>query len=599
MRPQTGAPDLAASLDGSYVACADRGLALYATASRTQVASAALDGPAEVAFLGDQLLVVVPGDGRTQLHGFSVPSLELIASLELEGRLRLLAAVGNRALVVTEGLEQPRIVVLTTKIFVETIALREPLLLATAAPEDRLLVASRGRDAQLECWDPFLRRALFRLNLPLMPRAHLAGFSARRRLLWIAGAGPQGTLEVFRFSDGRLQARVELGVTIVGASGHPDSPRLVVATSQADEGVVSLTELDFQLGERRVIKAPFSPKAICVVEGAQPALVLVDVGPPTWLPLDVAAASPEPTAAAAGVSTPRAAKEPHPRVSNPADWRGKLQASKSTRGGAATAAAARPGAASSPRGAAAAVAAVEAIDTLDEPGGHWRDELCDWADKQLASPRRALEAPAPPEESTLATTVARLALDERSTRALQLLYGARLLGQPGVPAATVARALGEGESADEAAWDEALGRGLLGQLGLARAREGRLALSRPTGRFLDGAPPRLTILAGAASDAELPIGNVRLDGGAEPLAEIGARLAAQYGYDVALVLVEGARPARSLAAMLVEARLHGAWPIVDVSVKAARWASALDEGPTVVVVRGDEVPAAIAALPAL
>ncbi|MGZ3439341.1 MAG: hypothetical protein ACXVDD_07485, partial [Polyangia bacterium] len=94
-------------------------------------------------------------------------------------------------------------------------------------------------------------------------------------------------------------------------------------------------------------------------------------------------------------------------------------------------------------------------------------------------------------------------------------------------------------------------------------------------------------------------GNVRLDGGVEPLAEIGARLAAQYGYDVALVLVEGAMPARSLASQLVEARLHGAWPIVDVSVKAARWANALDEGPTVVVVRGDEVPAVIAARPAL
>ncbi|MGZ3443630.1 MAG: hypothetical protein ACXVDD_29105, partial [Polyangia bacterium] len=364
------------------------------------------------------------------------------------------------------------------------------------------------------------------------------------------------------------------------------------------EGVVSLTELDFQLGERREIKAPVSPKAICVVEGAKPMLVMVDVGPPTWLPLDVAAASPEPTQASASAAAARPAREPHPRVSNPADWRGKLQASQSAKSGAATAGAARPSATSSPRGAAA-VAAVEAVDALDEPSGHWRDELCDWAEKQLASPRRTLEAPTLPAESTLTTTVARLALDERATRTLQLLYGARLLGQGGVPAASVARALGEGDAADEAAWDEALGRGLLGQLGLVRARYGRLALSAPPGRFLDGAPPRLTILAGGASDAELPGGNVRLDGGVEPHAEIGARLAAQYGYDVALVLVEGATPARSLASMLVEARLHGAWPIVDVSVKAARWASALDEGPTVVVVRGDEVPAMIAALPAL
>ncbi|MCU1280924.1 MAG: hypothetical protein JWM53_4470, partial [bacterium] len=409
MRLHPGAPDLAASLDGSYVAYAGGTLSLYATTSRAEVASTPLDGPAELAFLADdRLFVIVPGDGRSQLHGYSLPSLELIASLELEGRLRVLTAVGGRALIATESLEQPRIVALTTKLFVESIALREPLLLATAAPEDRLLVASRTREVQLECWDPFLRRALFRLNLPLMPRAQLAGFAARRRLLWIAAAGPLGTLEVFRFSDGRLQARVDLGAEIVGASGHPDSPRLVVATRQADEGVVSLTELDFQLGERRVVKAPFSPRAMCVSEGARPALVLVDHGAPTWVALEHAA-GPEPMAAttASVAAAAKPAKEPHPRVSNPEDWRGKLQAAKAAKSAAAPAA---PAGASSPR-AAVAVAAVEALDALDEHSAHWRDELCDWAEKQLASPRRALETPPVPDDSTLATVVARLALD--------------------------------------------------------------------------------------------------------------------------------------------------------------------------------------------
>ena len=233
MRLSPGAPDLVASVDGAYVACAGETLTLYSQSTRAEVASTSLDAPADVAFLGaDRLLAVVPGDGRTQLNGYALPSLELVATLELEDRLHILAAVGTRALVATESLEQPRVVAVTTKILVETMPLREPLLLATAAPEDRLLAASRTRDAQLECWDPYLRRALFRLNLPLLPRAQLAGFAARRRLLWIAAAGPTGTLEVFRFSDGRLQARVDLGALIVGAAGHPDSPRLVVATAQ-------------------------------------------------------------------------------------------------------------------------------------------------------------------------------------------------------------------------------------------------------------------------------------------------------------------------------------------------------------------------------
>ncbi|HEY2744397.1 MAG TPA: hypothetical protein VGL86_07235 [Polyangia bacterium] len=584
MRLEGGAPDLAASVDGVYVACAGAKLTLSAQATRAAIAAVPLDGPADVAFVGaDRLLALVRGDERTRLDGYALPSLELVATLELDDRLVVLAATGGRALIATENLEQPRVVAVTTKIVIDTIGLREPLLLATAAPEDRLLAASRTREAQIECWDPFLRRALFRLNLPLLPNAQLAGFSARRRLLWIAAGGASGTLEVFRFSDGRLQARVELGAAIVGAAGHPDSSRLVVATRPSDGAAVELTELDFQAGERRPLSAPVAPRAMCVVEGEKPALVMVSGDePPTWMALGAAATEGKASAAPATAAT----KTVHPRVTNAADWRGKLQATKAAAG--ATGATATATATAT---AAAALAPAEA-----EHAPHWRDELCDWAEQQLAAPRRMIDAPVPSDDSPLATVVGRLALDERSARALAFVYGARLLGHADLPAATVARALGDG---DADAWDEALGHGLAGRLGLVHARGGRVALSAPAGRFLDGAAPRLPIVAGSASDAELPAGAVRLDGGVEPLGEIGSRLARQYGYDVALVLVEGAAPARMLAWKLVEARLHGAWPVIDVSTKGKKWAHALDDGPCVVIVRGDEVPAAIATLPAL
>ena len=39
--------------------------------------------------------------------------------------------------------------------------------------------------------------------------------------------------------------------------------------------------------------------------------------------------------------------------------------------------------------------------------------------------------------------------------------------------------------------------------------------------------------------------------------------------------------------------------VVDISKKAARWTDALDEGPSVIITRGDEVPSEIKALPAL
>jgi hypothetical protein len=300
------------------------------------------------------------------------------------------------------------------------------------------------------------------------------------------------------------------------------------------------------------------------------------------MPLAVATLPDAPTAAPAAPVADAGKRAPHPRVSDPADWRGKLQATRES--GARTAAA-----------TARAAVAVAPVEDAAETAAHWRAELCDWAEKLLAAPRRALELPVVPAESTLATVNERLALDDAAARTLALLYGARLVGQRGVAAATVARAL----DADEAAWDEALGRGLCGRLGLAHARDGRLLLSTAAGRFLDGVAPRVPIVNGSASDAELPGGNVRLDGGVDRHAEIGARLAARYGYDVALVLVEGERPARMLAWKLVEARLHGAWPVIDVIVKAAKWTGGLDDGPSVVVLRGDEVPAEIAALPLL
>ena len=131
-----------------------------------------------------------------------------------------------------------------------------------------------------------------------------------------------------------------------------------------------------------------------------------------------------------------------------------------------------------------------------------------------------------------------------------------------------------------------------------RARDGALGLTAATGRFVDGAPPRVQLVAGGPGAAELPAGNTRVDGGAEPLGAIAARLAAEFGYDVALVSVDGEAPRRALKSRLVEARLHGAWPLVDVHADPGRWLDALDEGPTVVVVRG-EVPPALAALPAL
>ena len=229
MRLSPGAPELVASLDGSTVVMALPGrLFLYSPDGNQQATTTLPDGEPDVGFVGERLLCIVRGE-VTHILALALPSLEVVAELELEERLRLLACVGMRALVANESLEHPRIVTVTTVLVIEPIAVHQPLIFATAAPDERLLVASRGRNQQLECWDPVHRRALFRLNLPLMPKAQLAGFAARRRLLWIAATGDESMLELYRFSDGRLQARADLGGNVLGAAGHPESPRLIVA----------------------------------------------------------------------------------------------------------------------------------------------------------------------------------------------------------------------------------------------------------------------------------------------------------------------------------------------------------------------------------
>src|SRR5947209_6523134 len=113
MRLVPGAPELVSSEEQPYVVCASDHLTLYDAGSRQELASRPLPsglGAAQLGFIGERLLVIVPGDGRTSLMAYALPSLEPIAQLELEERLRAVCFMPNRALVTTESFEQPRVV---------------------------------------------------------------------------------------------------------------------------------------------------------------------------------------------------------------------------------------------------------------------------------------------------------------------------------------------------------------------------------------------------------------------------------------------------------------------------------------------------------
>jgi hypothetical protein len=250
-------------------------------------------------------------------------------------------------------------------------------------------------------------------------------------------------------------------------------------------------------------------------------------------------------------------------------------------------------------GPAATTNAAAAEETEAAPD--WRGPLCDWAAMVLVHPRSARPLPSEERPTLLDAAAARLGLGPLATRALALLYGARLLGEhDGVPAATVARALAstlETGAPDGDAWAEALGQGPLSQRGLVRAHRGRLLLRMTAARFLDGAAAGVPIFAATGRDAPPVAGAVRMDGDSEPLALLAARLSNRYGCAVAMLALSGTATARTLATGLCEARLRGAWPLIEGPDDTAMWIDALDGGPAVIVVRG-AVPPALAMLPA-
>ena len=604
-------PALAVGPSGVVAVCAGGRLRLVDARTRDPLAERRLgEGVVELAFAEGggvpRLLAFERGAHVTLVRSLALPRLEPSGELELTGSVGPAAVIGERVLVTSEAGEYPRLMTLAPRaLSVDPIALREPVQLATATPEDRLLVAARD---QVECWDPLLRRAMYRLNLPVS-RPRQAGFAARRRLLWVAS---QAQLEAFRFSDGRLQLRVELGGRFVAAAGGGESPRVVVAIadgaplprdgsagavrgSSADAPRLEVLELIAQ--ERRRIEAASTPAAFAVVDGEPAQLVLADAGGAlTFLPLPTAE---DPTAAEPVVT---AAEGREARVEG--GWRARVGARPEPKS------AAPPPPPSPPFSAPIRDEEPRAPAPAGSPREAWRTQLLGWA--EAAERAGAVEGLAGGEASLLREVARRFALEAPAAAALGLLYAAWLRGDDGgVPAATLQRLVagaptkgGAVEGAvsgdEDAAWREALGRGALGREQLVRAQRGRLRLRPAVGRFLDGAAPRIEIVASAAPLHSLP---ARLQGGPLRLAlpdeedRTAARtVARQLGQDVALVELGRRRPA---AAQLLEARLYGALPLL--CGDPAQLRHALDTLPHVLMLVGYRgyCPEALAALPVL
>ncbi|HZJ66573.1 MAG TPA: hypothetical protein VFD36_23870 [Kofleriaceae bacterium] len=211
----------------------------------------------------------------------------------------------------------------------------------------------------------------------------------------------------------------------------------------------------------------------------------------------------------------------------------------------------------------------------DGGAGEWREVLAAFGE-ELARGGVA-EVPGVESETELGQLADRLGLGAAARRALVVMYGVYLVGEPALAIARLAAMVGE--------WGEALGRGDLGSLAMLRRRGGRVALRSAVTDVLDGVGPRAIRLVGDGTAHARP-GAVRMarDGRADEVIE--RELAAQLGR---IAVIDG-----GATRAVLEARLHGAtavaltapavrplpWPrdaglIVVTEASAPAWAAAL------------------------
>jgi hypothetical protein len=210
--------------------------------------------------------------------------------------------------------------------------------------------------------------------------------------------------------------------------------------------------------------------------------------------------------------------------------------------------------------------------------GTWRDVLAGYGGELVRG--QIAEAPEVAADTELGRLAQRLGLAGAARQALAALYAAYLIGEPMLPLAQLAQALGD--------WIEALGQGELGALAVLRRRGGRVGLRGAVSDVLDGAPPRAIRVVGDAAAMPSP-GAMRFARDGRPDAAIESALARQLGR---IAVIEGG-PRRAL----LEARLHDATAVALAAPATRPLPWPRDAG--LVVVAEPAAPAWVAALPEL
>ena len=513
------------------------------------------------------------------------PYLEAVARLDLDLPMRIAAVTGPRLVLVSlDGKAVTIVRVAGRALSAQTLDTGGPVEFAVGLERNQVLF---GLSRKMESWDAVSGRPLLRMQLPLPPPPRIVGPAHGH--LWSTRPDSSEIL-VCRLSDGR-PFRHNIGAAIEQVVCHPSSPLLVLVTPR---GLVRLHCFAHSL---TLIDAPWrpgTPLAQLVVGDDISLLGMSEHDEEPWrvpisgagspvTPLETPEPPSEPPSAADKLRAIRDRAMPDRAAPEPA---GSTQSAGTASPAGTTSAAGTARPEPPPPGPARPEPPPPGpVRHEPPPPGPvrpeprtraWRDPLAACG-AELVRGAEA-ELPVLGADTELGQLAQRLGLPTPARRALVALYSAYLVGEPGVPIARLAHALGD--------WTEALGQGELGALAMLRRRHGRIALRSSVTDLLDGVAPRAIRMVGAAAARPSP-GATRIARDGKADAAIESELASRLGR---IAVVEGGP-----ALALLEARLLDttAVALVPPAMRPLPWPR--DAG--LIVVADSPAPAWVAALP--
>ncbi|MEO8702470.1 MAG: hypothetical protein ABI867_20670 [Kofleriaceae bacterium] len=550
-------PIIAVAGDGAFAAIVEPGrVVVVDLPSGTPHAEVGLDASAvasDVGWLGSRLLVLARHAGHSRAHLIDVrgEAPRSIAEIRLETAMRLVATIGNHALIVG-GTGSAVLTALEAALQPYQFMSRvQPT--AAGAAGTQFVVAVPG---VLEEWDPASRMPKRRLRLPRP--ATITAVGGSDRVVWMTTQADPTRIDVLPLVNRGQPKHHELAEPITAVYGHPRSDLIACLGAHA----LYIVDLDGRTRTRTITADGIDQiEAAALVTGRMTGVIVAQAERPiATISFDGREPEPEPLPPK---RAPRREVDPEPPkpsslVEEPYEPLPDEPPSLPPAHEDAELLPPPPPVAPAPRvpWAAGPHNLSDRFSALRDRGpkprsdapaskSSWRDDLAQWA-RTISAGAHDKAPPACPPVDVLAT---RLELSS-ITPALVLLYGLHLVGVHGGAPVDVARVLGR-------SWDEALGRGKLAAYGLATYEGSRVILVEPILRALDELPPVTGTLVGTPGASAL-LGPCAVIGGRASRLAIAQRHAARVG---GAILV--ADPTANPVEAVIEARVYGAVALLD------------------------------------